>query len=135
MNTTQRNTRQRQHILDTLRATHTHPTADEVYELVRSALPNISLGTIYRNLDHLTRHGEVRKVETPGGPARYDADLRPHYHVRCERCGAVDDLFAPAIDTLPAPHTSDHGFAITNLKIEFTGQCPACRAKGETTPC
>jgi Fur family ferric uptake transcriptional regulator len=131
----QRNTRQRQLILDTLRKTCKHPTADEVYELVRVELPSISLGTIYRNLDVLNRQGEVRKVESPGGPARYDGDLRPHYHVWCTTCGAVDDVFDAHLKPLGAPRKSARGFEIGSMKVEFTGLCPACRDKGATTPC
>ncbi len=129
-----RNTRQRQHILDTLRNTCTHPTADELYELVRPELPSISLGTVYRNLDVLSRSGDVRKVEAAGGPARYDADLRPHYHVWCESCGAVDDVFAE-LEPTHAPQRSAHGFEIETMKLEFTGLCPACRTKGAAVPC
>jgi Fur family ferric uptake transcriptional regulator len=118
-------TRQRQCVLDVLRATCQHPTADELYELVRMELPHISMGTVYRNLDVLTRSGEVRKVEMPHGPARYDADLRPHHHVRCVECGALDDVFeAPAPG--PAPRESARGFKIYGMTVEYAGLCPAC---------
>jgi len=124
-----RNTRQRQLILDTLRKTPRHPTADELYEQVRPQLPSISLGTVYRNLDLLVRLGEVRKMESAGGPAHYDADLRPHQHVWCSVCGAVDDVFDLAVAPARLPGTSAHGFQIAGLRIEFQGLCPACQEK------
>lgn len=129
----QRNTRQRQCVLDILRATCQHPTADEVYELVRTELPHISMGTVYRNLHVLTRSGEVRKVEMGHGPARYDADLRPHLHVRCIGCGALDDVFQTPASAAPVPRKSARGFKIRQMTIEYTGLCPDCGAKEATT--
>ena len=125
----QRNTRQRQLILDTLRRTCQHPTADELYELVRPELPHISLGTVYRNLDLLVRVHEVRKMESAGGPARYDGDLRPHQHVWCTGSGAVDDVFDTELRA-KLPRESARGFRIGGLRLEFQGLCPDCQQKG-----
>lgn len=123
----QRMTRQRIVILDTLRQLRNHPTADEVYEVVRRELPNVSLGTIYRNLDILARCGQVRKLDSSGAQARFDAELSPHHHVRCQHCGKIDDVAAAPGMRIRTPKRSEHGFTITDHRIEFEGLCPACQ--------
>lgn len=123
----QRMTRQRTVILETLCRLHSHPTADELYEEVRRELPNVSLGTIYRNLDVLARLGRVRRLESGGAQARFDGETSPHYHVRCQRCGKVDDVPMTAGTRIRRPRKSAHGFQILDHRIEFEGLCPACR--------
>jgi len=82
----------RRAILDGISGAACHPTADEVYEMVRRALPRVSLGTVYRNLELLTRHGLIRTLADGRGQRHYDAVLEDHCHVRCEACGRVDDV-------------------------------------------
>ena len=124
----QRMTRQRSVILDTLLSMRSHPTADELYAVVRRQLPSVSLGTIYRNLDVLARSGQVRKLEAGGSQARFDAELEPHHHVRCGGCGRVDDVAIGHETRLVRPEQSLHGFSITGYRIEYEGFCPDCRA-------
>ena len=69
-----------------------HPTADEVYQVVRKRLPRISLGTVYRNLDVLSESGEISRLDRCGAQYRFDGDLEQHYHIRCSSCGRVDDI-------------------------------------------
>jgi Fur family ferric uptake transcriptional regulator len=121
-------TRQRSVILDTLLSMRTHPTADELYAVVRRQLPSVSLGTIYRNLDVLARSGQVRKLEAGGSQARFDAELEPHHHVRCGACGRVDDVAITHEFQVTGPEQSQHGFSITGYRIEYEGLCPDCRA-------
>lgn len=123
----QRMTRQRAVILDTLRELRTHPTADELYDVVRRQLPNVSLGTIYRNLDVLSRCGRVRKLDSGRAQARFDAEMAPHHHVRCQQCGRIDDVPASADTRIHQPGRSEHGFTILDHRIEFEGICPACQ--------
>ena len=85
-------TRQRGLILEELRKSSSHPTADEVYMMVRDRLPTISLGTVYRNLEILSEMGYILKLESCGTQRRYDGDRKNHYHIRCLHCGKVDDL-------------------------------------------
>ena len=85
-------TRQRQIILDELRKSHTHPTADEVYEMVRKYLPRISLGTVYRNLELMTSCSMIQKLTCSGQQKRFDGNPEPHYHIRCVNCDQVRDL-------------------------------------------
>lgn len=120
-----RMTKQRAVILETLRSVRSHPTADEIYGLVRKKMPRISLGTVYRNLDLLTASGEIRRLERAGVQKRFDGDLTPHQHVRCESCGSVGDVFPP----LPLPDASSiklPGFYIKKTEVEFIGLCPNC---------
>jgi len=76
-------TRQRRVILEELQRTKSHPTADELYRKVRRRLPRISLGTVYRNLELLSRSGLIRKLEIGGGKMRFDGIVEPHYHIHC----------------------------------------------------
>lgn len=127
----QRMTRQRSVILDTLVSMRSHPTADELYAVVRRQLPSVSLGTIYRNLDVLARSGRVRKLESGGSQARFDAELEPHDHVRCGACGRLDDVVITRHSRVVRPEHSMRGFSITGYRIEFDGLCPDCLAGNE----
>lgn len=136
-------TRQRQVLLEELRALHAHPTADELFQRVRRRLPSISLGTVYRNLDLLCRGGLARRLESGAGPARYDGDLRPHYHLRCGGCGRLADIDAALVRPPAFPGEGPGGFEITGFDLALTGRCPACRqdntrggaAQGEEDAC
>ncbi|UCE27452.1 MAG: transcriptional repressor [Candidatus Coatesbacteria bacterium] len=128
-----RMTEQRRVILEELRKVKTHPTADEVYELVRRRLPRISMGTVYRNLDILSESGEILKLDS-GPQMRFDGDTKDHYHVRCVRCGRVGDLHVEPIPGLDKFVGSGREFDIIGYRLEFIGICPSCREdrkKGE----
>jgi Fur family ferric uptake transcriptional regulator len=90
-NTEFRITPQREVILEQLRRADSHLTANEIYEMVRARLPRISLGTVYRNLEILSRLGIIQKLEVGGAQRRFDAKTKNHYHLRCLSCGRIDD--------------------------------------------
>jgi Fur family ferric uptake transcriptional regulator len=118
-------TNQRRMILEELKSVTTHPTADEIYGMVRQKLPRISLGTVYRNLEVLSSLGLVRKLENAAGQKRFDGDVSPHHHIRCDTCGKVGDIFdAPDISGIAQGVSTD--FQITGLSLEFSGICPQC---------
>ena len=122
-----RSTPQRRVILKELASLKTHPTAAELYEIVRNRLPRISLGTVYRNLEVLTEDGQVLKLESTGAEARFDATVTPHYHVRCQNCGKVRDWHGVGLgDSVPYPFEMD-GFLIQGHRLEFFGICAECR--------
>ncbi|MEZ0328715.1 MAG: transcriptional repressor [Dissulfuribacterales bacterium] len=126
-----RNTAQRSIILNVLKGMKTHPTADELYEKVRNEMPRISLGTVYRNLMMLAELGVVRKLETAGKQMRFDGDLSPHVHIRCRRCGRVDDIWADPISIPEHTKTIDfRGYQVTGYALEYEGICPDCAQKG-----
>ena len=122
-------TRQRRIILDVVRESETHPSADEVYVRVRRRLPKISLGTVYRNLEILAERGDIRKLEVGGTQKRFDGNASAHGHVRCLNCGRVVD--APSDQDLgPGAAVLElAGFEITGCSVEFLGYCPKCRRR------
>jgi Fur family ferric uptake transcriptional regulator len=133
MNSTanRRNTRQRKVILEELQKLDTHPSAATLYVLVRERLPNVSLGTVYRNLDVLTKTGVIQKLQTGDTEARFDWNPERHYHVCCVKCGRVEDVHEAHRELLGIEVSEIQGFDILGHKLQFTGICPECRASGQ----
>jgi len=123
----QRKTRQREVILEELRRLHCHPTAGALYEIVRRRLPKVSLGTVYRNLELLCRMGVIRKLEFSGSEARFDGDAADHDHIRCVRCGRVDDVGGAPLDPAVGQHHDCRGYEVLGHRLELLGICPECR--------
>jgi Fur family transcriptional regulator, ferric uptake regulator len=123
----QRNTKQRQVILEELQKIKTHPTAVGLYKLVSCRLPKISLGTVYRNLDLLAKAGIIQKLEFGSEEARFDGNLTPHDHIRCVKCGKVDDIHHHSLDLLGGVTDDFSGYSILGHRIEFFGLCPECK--------
>ena len=121
-----RNTRQRSLILEELQKLVSHPTAAELYEIVRRCQPNISLGTVYRNLELLSRLGLIQKLELGGRQARFDGNADSHFHVQCVRCGKVDDIHALSLDLLGGESNDFSGYRILDYTLQFHGICPHC---------
>ncbi len=119
-------TRQRKVILEELRKLNTHPSADEIYEVVRHRLPRISLGTVYRNLEVLSELGEIQKLELSGLLKRFDWETKKHYHIRCVRCSRVDDAPIAPLNQLDNELYGATVFEIIGHNLEFTGLCPEC---------
>jgi len=128
-----RHTPQRQVILEELCGLHTHPTAAELYALVRRRLPRISLGTVYRNLEVLCEDGLARRMTSGSADARYDGRMDRHDHVRCTGCGALRDIAPIAVQMPAGPATPPDGFRIDGWHLEFHGLCPGCREHGSVT--
>ncbi|MDR3357663.1 MAG: transcriptional repressor [Desulfovibrio sp.] len=124
-------TRQRSVILEELRKVDTHPTADDLYNIVRMRLPHISLGTVYRNLEYLVASGEIARLESAGSSMRFDGDVSGHQHVRCVHCGRVADLVYPP--AVPALHgIRVEGFdKIVGVRVEFDGVCERCAPRAD----
>ncbi len=121
-----RMTPQRKTILEVLQQGNAHPSADEIYDLVRKRLPSVSLGTIYRNLELLSGSGEIQKLELGGTIKRYDGNPKKHYHVRCMRCGRVDDAPIAPLKQLENELYGATIYTIIGHTLEFEGLCPAC---------
>lgn len=120
-------TSQRKIILDALSKSKAHPPADDIYDAVRSRLPNISLGTVYRNLETMYKHGMIVKIETPDGQKRFDYDTSSHPHFRCENCGKIEDI---PLD-LAAPEPDPQSEWVRKRKIQsstlhYQGLCEEC---------
>jgi Fur family ferric uptake transcriptional regulator len=121
-----RMTRQRKVILEELCKVNTHPSADEVYAMVRKRLPRISLGTVYRNLEVLSENGKIQKLELGSTLKRFDGVTENHYHIRCICCDRLVD--APVDFDIVIDHElkSRTDFKIIGHKLEFIGICPEC---------
>ena len=120
----QRMSRQRQVILEEVWNVRTHPTADEVYEMVRLRLPKVSLGTVYRNLDRLSREGLISTIEG-AGQRRYDGEMDEHVHLRCTVCSYIGDVDSASI--LPGLLKDLAGdFEVSSCQVEFQGVCGEC---------
>lgn len=124
-----RMTRQRRVLLETLSRVDTHPTAAELYEMVRRRLPDVSQGTVYRNLRHLEELGYVQELDYGPGASHFDATVEPHYHLRCDECQRVIDLHierepSPGID---AAQRAAPQWRVCDHRVEFRGLCPKCR--------
>ena len=118
--------RQRESIKACLMARNDHPTADALYTSIREEYPNISLGTVYRNLNLLVELGEIQKLTCGDGADHFDADTSPHYHFVCKKCGRVCDLpLAPMehINHLAQEHAE---CLVDSHKIYFYGTCKKC---------
>jgi len=120
-------TTQRQIILEELAKLKTNPTASEVFDMVRKRLPRIGLGTVYRNLELMAENDMIRKIEVGGTQNRYDAITKPHYHIRCSRCGKVDDIDVEINDDLVKGAAKSCLYQIQGHRIEFSGVCPDCQ--------
>lgn len=125
-----RMTPQRKVLLEELRKLHSHPTADELYEIVRRRLPHISLGTVYRNLEILSKEGIIRKIELGGTQKRFDGDLEIHQHIRCTKCGRIDDLpDSTSVTRCDMDLIEQTGYEVIERRVEFIGICPKCRER------
>lgn len=119
--------RQREMIKDFLMTRKDHPTADVVYMNVRQSNPNISLGTVYRNLTLLADLGEIQRLRVGDGIDHFDADTSPHYHFICNNCGAVIDLEMESIDSIMDIANKKFDGCIQGHFTYFYGMCPHCK--------
>ena len=119
--------RQRETIREYLMSTKSHPTADMVYEYVRSIYPNISLGTVYRNLNLLAEQGIIVKLAGGEGSDRFDGNTEPHYHFRCRKCGCVSDLNISSLEHINTLAAVDFDGIIEGHVVMFYGVCRECR--------
>jgi Fe2+ or Zn2+ uptake regulation protein len=119
-------TPQRQCIFRALEGNEQHPSAESIYELVRSEMPTISLRTVYQTLNDLTAMGEIASIDVGTGATRYDPNLTEHHHLVCDSCGAVVDVEIDLADGVLVPPTSARGFEVARTEIVFRGRCAAC---------
>lgn len=128
---TTRYSRQREEIKKYLSTRKDHPTADTVYTALRQQLPNISLGTVYRNLTMLADSGEILRLRLGDGVDHFDYDTSPHHHFICSRCGAVHDLRMDNIDFVMDAARNGFDGEIHGYVAYFYGLCNTCCKTGE----
>ena len=123
-----RMTPQRKVILDELRKMHSHPTADEIYVMVRSILPHISLGTVYRNLEILSEMRVILKLEIDTHQKCFDGNNEEHHHIQCINCNRVYDINPETVKINYSENNPD-GCKIIDYSIHFIGLCKECIKK------
>ena len=119
--------RQREAIKLFLANRYDHPTAETVYLAIKQEFPNISLGTVYRNLSLLSEIGEIQKLSTGVGPDRFDGNANPHYHFTCRKCGSVLDLAVDELDHINVLAAQGFDGEIEGHITYFYGTCPDCK--------
>ena len=124
-----RYSKKREAILAALQGTNCHPSAEWLYRQLKPRHPDLSLGTVYRNLSLLTELGEIRKISTGIGPDRFDGNTSPHYHVLCTGCGSVMDLKMENIDHINIIAGNEFEGRIHGHITYFLGTCRDCMEK------
>ena len=127
MEATSKQFRKRNAILHYLQHTDVHPSAEMVYHHLKQEYPDISLGTVYRNLAMFKDKGEIMSLGTVNGVERFDGNTMPHVHFICTGCNGVSDL--PQIDVPEALNrevTAQTGGKIAMCQLTFVGQCNQC---------
>jgi len=127
MEKTIRHSKKRDAILAAIRSTNCHPSAEWVHQALKATHPDLSLGTVYRNLTFFRESGEIQSVGVVQGQERFDADTSRHSHFVCNCCGSVSDLHR--IDTqndLEAQVRREYGLQVDRHELTFYGLCASC---------
>lgn len=120
-----RNTQQRNIIYDIVASTRIHPTADWIYEQAKKQIPNISLGTVYRNLKVLVEEGKIIEIND-GKVSRFDANISPHHHFKCEQCGSLYDIEEGELLNINKDIAQKKGYTVNSSFVVLYGICPKC---------
>ncbi len=118
--------RQREIIYNQVMKYPTHPTAEEVYRSLKNDNPNLSLGTVYRNLNQLSEAGMLLKIPIADGSDRFDGRTDNHYHMICEKCLRVFDVELNCLDSIPQTVIEAEGHRITRVTLNLKGVCREC---------
>ncbi|WP_250675729.1 transcriptional repressor [Paraclostridium ghonii] len=119
--------KQRELILNAVKDNTIHPTADFIYDYLKKDNPNLSLGTVYRNLSQLVNHGYIQKVSIPGFPDRFDANVVEHNHIICDVCGNIQDIHSDILKNIPATLSNELNIEITSCTVILHGICKNCK--------
>lgn len=123
-----RKSKQKACILGVVKGDNSHPTAEWIYEQVKREIPNISLGTVYRNLKLLMKEGEIAEVGFAGIMRRFDGNTQNHYHFRCEHCGRIADIDEPVNIESDHKIAQKTGLQVDYHVTEFRGLCKTCQS-------
>jgi len=122
-----KNSKHRTAILEILKSTTSHPSADWIYDRVKREMPNISLGTVYRNLRLLKQDGKIAEFSFDNGMGRFDARVEHHYHFVCRSCNSIFDLDEPVNSMLDKSIAQSKGFTVKGHRLYFYGLCNNCQ--------
>lgn len=120
--------KQRERIIEYLSSTKSHPTAEQIYNVVRKEDSKISLGTVYRNLDKLSKEGIIKRIKTTGTKDRFDFDTSAHMHGVCLKCGKVFDIYHN-IEKLNKIIEDENKCKILSSDVIFNTICSDCTNK------
>ena len=123
-------TRQRAAILEVIRSSPHHSTAEEIFEMAKAKLPTISRATVYNNLHGMEEEGLVRRISGEGVSDRYDKNIMPHGHLFCKSCGAIMDVIIPDIETEISKFSEAE---LIEYELKVMGICKTCRQKCDKT--
>ena len=127
MEASQKNFRKRNAILSYLQGTTAHPSAETIYSDLKAQIPDLSIGTVYRNLTHFRKQGLVSSIATVNGIERFDANTEPHVHFICEDCNAVIDLHQLSTpQALCSEAEGSIGCSVSGCQLSFSGKCRDC---------
>ena len=121
--------KQRNLIISTLLELKNHPTAEQIFTIAKQKDPNLSLATVYRNLNQLAENGVIQKFDNLDTQAHFDHTLKKHYHFICSECSAIIDIDDNIISNLEQQISQKNGFTIENTNISFRGICSKCLNK------
>lgn len=124
--------KQRELILKVLSENIVHPTAEFVYEIIKKEMPNISLATVYRNLNQLAANGVIKKAEGLDGRVHFDHNTHQHYHFICSRCNKIYDVPYDIAPDLGQKVFARTGMTVKNYDLCFKGICSDCQNKNIT---
>ena len=120
--------RKREAVLNCLRGTDVHPSAEWVYASLKPQIPDLSLGTVYRNLTYYKEKGEIISIGTVKGIERFDGNVNPHVHYICTECGCVMDLHSIAVpEELKSAAEKNSGGSVSACSLTFSGVCEKCK--------
>ena len=121
-----RRSKKREAMLELMKSTKSHPSADWIYQNMREQFPDVSLGTVYRNLNQLKEEGIVKSVGVVNGQERFDAFTLPHSHFVCSQCGAVIDLPNCVPEGMVRSLAEEYGFVEKSSELHVYGVCAEC---------
>jgi len=119
--------KQREAIQKYLLSVKTHPTAEMVYNELRKTNPDISLGTVYRNLDRLSKSGDILRLKGFGEKDRFDGNTQHHYHAECIKCSDITDIFIDYMSSIDNVVNKARGLDIVSHNLKFNIICPKCK--------
>lgn len=123
-----RYSKQRELILSNLKNRHDHPSAEMIYQDLKTDYPNLSLGTVYRNLNQLYQNNLINRLDLGGPTVRFDGNIEPHMHFICEKCHTIYDI-ETSDDSIKKQLQSLHDHKIKTIHIKMTGICQKCNSK------
>jgi Fur family peroxide stress response transcriptional regulator len=119
--------RQREVILETLKENVVHPTAEYLYGIIKEKEPNLSLATLYRNLNKLAQNGVIKKIDGLDVPSHFDHNIHKHYHFICDKCNRVFDVPVEVAMDVDKKTQEMTGFSVTGYDVVMHGICKECQ--------